>query len=358
MKNIQDFIARIHRHADITDHISQYDIIFWGCGNTAVLYEPCFEKENFYPRYFADNNPKLLHTRYMRDIEIISPDEIRSKTENPLIFIVSANIDVRTAIMKQCAKLGLDKVLPVDEYVFYRHEKEIVENYHLLCDELSKEVYLEMLFSRIDNNEVSEKYVAGHQYFCLREFLKRDKNEVFVDCGAFVGDSVETYLWQKDGVFNKIYAFEPDPSNFSSLCCRTERLRKEWGCPDSKIICENCGLDDHSYEIAMSSEESSLSAHLSDSGNGIRIPVTTIDDYFKEQRVSFLKADIESFETKLLCGAKNVIKRDHPLLAMCIYHNATDFYHIQQLIHKIDDTYRFSLRHHSYYECETVLYAY
>jgi len=86
--------------------------------------------------------------------------------------------------------------------------------------------------------------------------------------------------------------------------------------------------------------------------------VYAIDDFFKEQQVSFLKADIESFELDMLRGAESVIKRDKPLLAICIYHNASDMFTIPLYIKELCSDYKFKIRQHAYDFAETVLYAY
>jgi hypothetical protein len=89
-----------------------------------------------------------------------------------------------------------------------------------------------------------------------------------------------------------------------------------------------------------------------------KVMVYALDDYFKEQQVSFIKADIESYEQDMLHGAEAVIKRDKPLLALCIYHNASDMYTIPLSIKELCGDYKLMIRQHSYRFDETVLYAY
>lgn len=71
----------------------------------------------------------------------------------------------------------------------------------------------------------------------------------------------------------------------------------------------------------------------------------------------FLKADIEGYEYQMLLGAKESIKKNKPLIAVCIYHNAVDFYSILLLIQSIESKYKFAVRHHTSRLSETVLYA-
>lgn len=101
-----------------------------------------------------------------------------------------------------------------------------------------------------------------------------------------------------------------------------------------------------------------LGAMLSDRGDGEKVTVYSIYDYFRDQRIPFIKADIESFEFSLIKGASNVIRRDHPKLAICIYHNASDMYRIALLIKELNHDYRFAVRQHYCELSDTVLYAY
>lgn len=99
-----------------------------------------------------------------------------------------------------------------------------------------------------------------------------------------------------------------------------------------------------------------MSSKIVESGEGRQVQVYALDDIIKE-RVSYIKADIESFEYKMLIGARNIIQTEKPNLALCIYHNAADFYQIPQLVHEICPDYRMIVRQHSFLFSETILYA-
>ena len=53
-------------------------------------------------------------------------------------------------------------------------------------------------------------------YFPL-ELCPLTDHEVFVDCGAYDGDSIRSFLDQPKKSFQRIYSFEPDPANFRKL---------------------------------------------------------------------------------------------------------------------------------------------
>jgi hypothetical protein len=86
--------------------------------------------------------------------------------------------------------------------------------------------------------------------------------------------------------------------------------------------------------------------------------VYALDDYFKQKKIDFLKADIESYEMNMLYGAESIIKRDNPLLAVSIYHNASDMFNIPLLVKQLCKEYKLKIRHHTFEWYDTVLYAY
>jgi hypothetical protein len=51
---------------------------------------------------------------------------------------------------------------------------------------------------------------------------------------------------------------------------------------------------------------------------------TTLDDFFREKEINFIKADIEGAEVELLEGAKSILERQDLRLQLCAYHNQDD----------------------------------
>jgi hypothetical protein len=71
---------------------------------------------------------------------------------------------------------------------------------------------------------------------------------------------------------------------------------------------------------------------------------------------SFIKIDIEGSEFSAICGAKKVILRNHPRLAISVYHKPGDFWRIPELILGIRDDYDILIRHYTESIYETVMF--
>lgn len=90
----------------------------------------------------------------------------------------------------------------------------------------------------------------------------------------------------------------------------------------------------------------------------IYIDCDSIDNMVdSDEKVTFIKMDIEGAELEALKGAVDTIKRCHPKLAICVYHKREDLITIPQFIKSIDKSYKLYLRAHYPYVSETVLYA-
>ena len=69
----------------------------------------------------------------------------------------------------------------------------------------------------------------------------------------------------------------------------------------------------------------------------------TVDSFAKDKKIGCIKFDLEGMETKALRGAEATIKRDKPLLLICLYHTPEDFFGIKPLIESWNLGYKFKI---------------
>lgn len=361
-KEIQEFLKQQWEQINLAD----YTVAIFGAGNTSLLYQRTFEQEFLCDYVFLDRDPLKQKSLFLGKPVLSPSDFLTASTEKTkLVFISSANIKVCNQIKAELAQFDCI-VRTVDEYVFFNRWDEILKVVDSLEDATSKNTYLELILARAKNQKIPTDIFTPNPYFCLPEFLDYEASEVFVDCRAYVGDTVEKYISIKAGVFSKIFAFEPEPRNHQAFLFRQERLQNEWAIPEGRIILEKAGVGGQTRYASMANqnmEGPSLGASfngesicLGGEENGVQI--YALDDYFKNQKIGFLKADIESYELDMLKGAIHVIKRDRPVLAICIYHNASDMWEIPLWLKQELPDYTFKVRHHLYLLLDTVLYAY
>ena len=336
-------------------------IALYGAGDTAERWFASFLEGDIVPTCFIDDTPgKQGGTLCGRPI--VSFEEAHALCKHFLMIpcsIIPQTRNIMERSLRDNPIEGAQICSVFDEYVFCKHSEEILSIYDLLGDSLSKATYANMLLARMGKEEQNQDFtLSGRNYFAITPFTKCNVHEVFADCGAYVGDTFEQFLNVRAGLFRKIVAFEPFDRNFRAMKARRERLIREWGLEDDQIELVQAGVGERSYKSTLN-----VGAHVDggalsgESAHG-DIPVISIDDYFAEQPVTFLKADIEGYEWKMLHGAEQVIRRDRPKLAICIYHTPFDMYRIALWIKSVCPDYRLEIRQHYCDIWDTVLYAY
>ena len=188
--------------------------------------------------------------------------------------------------------------------------------------------------------------VNYYQYFQDDYYSVTDK-EVFVDCGAFDGDSIRMFLDFTKGKYEKIIGLEPDTINFEKLQKNVHEYH------DIYLLC--CATGKENKKMRFSSQ-GTLGSTFSET-DGDLIDVKKIDDILNGEKVTLIKMDIEGAELETLIGAENTIRKHKPKLAVCIYHKIEDIITIPKYLHSIVPEYKFKVRQHSSSMLETVLYA-
>lgn len=199
-------------------------------------------------------------------------------------------------------------------------------------------------------------YVMAEYMFCVEQgqyfdtdFMCFEDKEIFVDAGCKdFFSSFEMIKYCKN--LNKIYAFEPDCYNYQDCLKLKDKLH---------------GIEVELFEYGTWSKKDTLyfsatgdgSSHITNNGD-MAINVMAIDDAVDpDDRITFIKMDVEGSELESLKGAKGTIQKYKPKLAICIYHKEEDMTEIPLYIKELVPEYKLFIRHHSNMAGETVLYA-
>lgn len=154
---------------------------------------------------------------------------------------------------------------------------------------------------------------------------------------------------QKNPNYKKTYAFEPDKNVYQQLVANTKSLR---------IVLINKGVFSQTCTLSFDTKENGCS-NFQENGN-LKIEVESLDDFLEqnEDKITFIKMDIEGSELEALKGASKTIKKYKPKLAICVYHRANDLIEIPRYIKSLHKDYKIFIRNHQMVPEDTVLYAY
>lgn len=232
-----------------------------------------------------------------------------------------------------------------------RNRNQFYESFTFFEDQISKDTFIAFINAKISgiSDDLYDLY-SFPQYF-PKDIVDLKDDEVFVDCGAFSGDTVEEFINEVDGKYNKIYAFEPDVNAFERLNNYVNENQI------NQINLFNQGVSNENKKLHFSADpEKGERSLFCESGLEV-LEVVSIDDKLNGNRVSFIKMDVEGFELNALKGAAASIKKHKPLLAISMYHKPEDLITLPFYIKELVPEYRFYLRNHLHIAQELVLYA-
>ena len=231
--------------------------------------------------------------------------------------------------------------------------KELKKFYTSLSDYRSKKTFYAIVnnwynYDLKNLGEVIEKYFP--HYFDL-DIIPICKNEVFVDLGAYTGDTIEEFInTYGDESYKKIYAYEITDDSMHAL--------KENLYSYSRIIYAKKAVMDFVGNGSIIAHEISTSSNQVLNEEEGDLLITTLDEDIKE-KITILKMDIEGSEIHALKGSEKHLIEDHPTLIISIYHGYDDFLRIWKYINSLEIHYKYYLRYYGgpIFPTEIVLYA-
>lgn len=173
-----------------------------------------------------------------------------------------------------------------------------------------------------------------------------------IDAGACEG-FFSLYALRKGA---KVIAFEPIPELAEALKKTLQSYIREGR---AKVFAFGLGEKDEELEMFLFKDGVMSSTFSEDKVKHwhegwleyerLRLKVVSIDGLFKNgllPPVSFIKADVEGYEKKLLLGASEVVRRFKPRLSICTYHLPDDYIEIPKIVEGFGLKYKIKLKPH------------
>ena len=272
--------------------------------------------------YFADNFPKENDEL---PVPVISAKNL---WEYPNAKIVISVIDHTDEIMDQLLQMGIRE-----------------ENLYPLGNELK----------RIESD------LLERQYFDL-PYLRYEDEEIFVDVGCFDGFTSLNFARAVGDRYSHIYAFEANPAlynrckeNMRNLKNCTVYNQGVWNKSDSLDFYES--PDDSEFYFTLSEHNGYQHYHQGENWLQHKVDVVPLDDVLSDEKITFIKMDIEGAEGEALEGAKKIIRKYKPKLAISLYHRKDDITDLPALVLDACSDYKLYIRNYTFSWPETVLYA-
>lgn len=355
--------AKLHQYAYASElylvktlekfYSSKY-IVYGAGSNIRAVINYLIRTQGIHIDYIVDKNPFIMEVEGISVISREAFSAINLNVENRWYALVSIseygkNDELTDDINSYLYTTGITKVIKVDSQItaitkpdwyafFMDNQNAFCRMMGVFADELSRKTYYEYIRAYLEGHAYSGETLAEeNKYFMFDEgIIQHLDDEIWINLGAYYGDTICHYINQKD-VFDQIYAVEGD----------TETAKK---------LRDNiCLLPDN-----IQNKIEIVNQYFSEGEN-------SLDDYFKEQRITYINMDIEGAERDVLQSGEKCIQKNRPVLAICVYHCKDDLIVIPNIISKMVDQYSFYLRkypslvgryYNGYFQLnELVLYA-
>ncbi len=358
----------------IKEELQKYNaIVLYGAGSAGIAFLHYLIDADIKPVCFSDGDTDK-HGTTVEKLRVIPPWDITPTYGKNTLVIVTINTDGNRyckdfkEALKRGGHKGVHQTLEkygcenLIDYTFFRrcyglfvNEKynlpacsdvEMILNnkynielaYNLLSDNESRDTFLNILrFRLISDDVVIPIYPEEKMYFEYDLFPKTE--EVFIDCGACGGSSLDIFLAENDYSFAKYYGIEPDITNYAKLDQRVSELPADI---QNKIKIYNSAVwdkDDTANFFVLHGP----GTFQADIGPDV-VKTITIDNLLDGERATYIKMNIEGSEISALRGAQKTITTYRPRLAIMGYHRTSDFWEVPLLISSYVPDYRISLR--------------
>lgn len=327
-------------------------IVLYGMGNGAdKILDWCEKNDVQVAGVFASD--EFVRGQSFRGFTVERYDALKKRLGEELL-VVLAFASERSEVLARFAEIAAEQEtlaphLPLfdeEETVstawLDKYEDELQQVYNLLADEQSRLVFSATLNYKLSGKikylfECTTQRVAD-----IRTLLAPTADEVYMDLGAYNGDTIKELGGLTDWRWREAIAVEPDRRSCRKLRALAEELAQQ-------------GLSVEVHEAGIWSEEGELG--FSDSGGRQStfigaakktVPVTTIDAVALGRSVTLIKMDVEGAELQAIAGGRQTLERCAPKLFVAAYHYDVDLFRLPLILRDLVPQYKIYLRKHPY----------
>jgi len=333
-------------------------LILWGAGDIAGAVKVYLERNDIFPVAVWVDNPTI---DFFKGLPVLPLEIIKSNYDKFNVVMGHSHYDLGNDVYKnesQICKIFYLASVSYGQYenISYELIKQNIDKYfmtyQLLADQKSKDAMLVYLDTRMNNDvHFIQDFVKYDQTYFQNDIFSIERMEDYVDVGAFDGDTIRQFMEQCNGTYHHIYAFEPEISNFKKLERYVKRNQL------NNISLYNIGTwkrkDTLGFDIH--TEEEAYSIALEESH--IQISVDTLDQVLNDKPVSMIKINFYHGVLETLMGAKKIIERNRPKLAIVVGFDEWAIIKIPQFIKNTFPEYKVYLRYNRCMPACLTLYA-
>ncbi|MBP9989682.1 MAG: FkbM family methyltransferase [Ruminococcus sp.] len=325
---------------------TELPIMLYGMGNGTDMIISELKKNSIeFAEIFASD--EFVRGHYFHEKKVLKYSEICEKYDDFVIVLCFAIHDEKMLnkikMLSEKHTVYAPNVPIVNDGVFTKeyveqHNEEFDTAYSLLSDDFSRKSFIDVLNFKVSGKPEYLFSCEKRKEEVYTEYLHLNDEEIFMDLGAYDGDTVREFLKATKNKYKKIIAVEADEKNYSKLLKNTQEI--------SDISTLNIAAWDKKETLHFEKKKG-RNSKLSSCGK-IEVQADSVDNILNGEKITVLKMDIEGSEEKALNGAQKTISVFKPKLYVCAYHRNSDMFRLPIIINKLCPDYKFYFCHHPY----------
>ena len=369
-ESLVDASSRVSAGASLSEGDA---VALYGAGTLGRVVLKRLRRVGIVPVAFADDTPEKQGLT-LDGVAIMPPESVAAEFGERTVFVVTIlNPWLRfTEARKRLETLTGKRVLsfldlawqyPESFLPFYQFElpqivltkaHDVRRAFNLWEDEESRRQFVAHLRFRLFLDYQALPGNSLDNYFPSDVLPALPPDTIFVDCGAFDGDSIRAFFEYQGDSFCKIFAFEPDEQNYQKLRQYISTLPADVA---RRIYVYNAGVGDRRARMKFDST-GNTGASFSDLGDA-EVDVVPLQEIVHDNHAStvYVKFDVEGTEWQALKGTQELIERVVPVLAVSIYHRPDDLWQLPLYLKSLNPNYKLYLRTQGEDGMDVICYA-
>jgi len=331
---------------------SKKTIVMYGMGNGAdKILSVCGQKGIEVADFFASDGFVRGHLFHGKTVLSWSSVKEKYGAEN-LIVLLSFGTS-REDVLENIFRIADESELyapdvpafgnGVFDFEFYaEHRNELERVYALLSDEESRRIFENVIAFKLTGRIDYLRCAESDMEKAMQELVRPAGLGTVADLGAYNGDTVREILNASNGSIKRVYAMEPDVRNFKKLQAYADGEARSEVIP----ICAGAWSKSETLHFdASGNRNASLGANRSEvlSDRPVKwkeIEAKPPDEILENDRIDYIKYDVEGAEREAILGSARTIARDLPTLLVSLYHRNEDLFDLPLLLREQFPAYR------------------
>ena len=303
-------------------------IVLWGAGRLGRKTLAGLRRLGQEPIAFCDSNRAIWGTT-IDGIPVVSIEEASTVHGADATFVITIwgphDSETMADRRQRLIDLGCSSVVPFGPlfwqypdvfgsyYAFHPAHRtleqaaEIRRAFALWADDASRDEFVRQIEWRIRGNFGVLSGPVAHEIYFPEDLINLRADELFVDCGAYDGDTLRSLLGRPAVRGASVVAFEPDPGTYRKL--------EEWVA--SLPSDDQCRIELHQAAVGavpgtLAFDPSGTEASSIGSG-ALLVDCVTLDDVLAGRTPTYIKMDIEGLEPEAIAGGSRMIAESQPI---------------------------------------------